>query len=68
MKKEIEMWLKVLTIVVWGLSTIVTCAGVWNYCPETFVKVLAGVLLCSNGYALYRLGKTIKPEELQNKE
>ena len=58
-KKRMVLGLDVLAIVVAALAVIAVCAGVWNYCPEPFVKVLAGVLFLADGYLIYRFAKKI---------
>lgn len=62
-KSNVAAGAKVLALVVFGLLTIATCAGVWNYCPEIFVKYLAGALFASNGFAIYKLAKKANKSE-----
>lgn len=56
---------KKLALIVYALLTIITCAGVWNYCPETTVNILSTALLACNGLAIVRLWKKseTKPAE-----
>lgn len=61
-KNRVKWGLDVLAIVIAVLVVIAVCAAVWNYCPEPFVKVLAGVLLIANGYLIYRFAKKIRNE------
>lgn len=62
-KKDVAEWLKSLALCVWGVATVVTCAGVWNKCPEAFYKATAVVLFVANGYAIYRKAKLINKNE-----
>ena len=62
-KKRMKWGLDVLAIFIAALLVIAVCAGVWNYCPEPFVKVLAGVLFAADGYLIYRFAKKIHDEE-----
>ena len=68
-KPTIKKYIRVFALIVGALLTIITCAGVWNYCPDVFVKVCAILLFCANGYALVRYGMSIanidvpKPKE-----
>ena len=39
---------KVAALILYLLVTIVTCAGVWNYCKEYFVIVGSVILLVIN--------------------
>lgn len=59
-KKRMKWGPDVLLIVMAALITIAVCSGVWNYCPEPFIKVLAGVLFAINGYIIYRFAKKLK--------
>ena len=58
-KTRLEMGAKVVALFLFGLLTIITCAGVWNYCPETWVKWCAGALFVCNGIGIYFLAKRI---------
>ena len=64
-KSNIREGLMKLALAAYAILTIATCAGVWNYCPETAVKVMAGVLFACNGLAVVRLWKKseTKPSE-----
>jgi hypothetical protein len=61
-KNNLKLGLKKLALIVYAFLTIGTCAGVWNYCPETTVKVLAGILFVCNGFAIVRLWKKTDKE------
>ena len=63
MDNNIKKGLKVLGLAIYGILTIMTCAGVWNYNPEGFIKWCALALgLCNAGVIVY-LAKTIKTGE-----
>lgn len=63
MGNNIKKGLKVLVLAIYGLLTIATCAGVWNFNPEGFIKWCALALgLCNAGVIVY-LAKTIKTGE-----
>ena len=64
-KSIIKEGLAKLALVLYALITIITCAGVWNFCEEGFVCLMAGVLLACNGLAIVRLWKKseTKPSE-----
>lgn len=64
-KSIIKEGLAKLALVIYALLTIATCAGVWNYCPETTVNILSTALLACNGLAIVRLWKKseTKPSE-----
>ena len=63
MDNNIKKGLKVLVLAIYGLLTIATCAGVWNFNPEGFIKWCALALgLCNAGVIVY-LAKTIKTGE-----
>ena len=51
--------LKIAALVLWGILTIITCAGVWNANPEGFVKWCAAALLLTNGIVLWRFAKKL---------
>ena len=61
-KTRLEMGAKVIALVIFGMLTIVVCAGVWNYCPEAWVKWAAGALFACNGFAIYKLGKKVSED------
>lgn len=56
------MGAKVIALVVYGMLTIVTCSGVWNHCPEGWVKVCAAFLMAGSAYGIYRIGKVVSKE------
>lgn len=58
-KTRLEMGALVLALVIFGMLTIVTCAGVWNHCPEVWVKWCAGGLFACNAAAIFVLGKKV---------
>lgn len=64
-KSIIKEGLAKIALVLYALITIITCAGVWNFCEEGFVCLMAGVLLACNGLAIVRLWKKseTKPSE-----
>lgn len=63
-KNRMKWGLDVLAIAIAIITVIAVCAGVWNYCPEPFVKVLAGVLFLADGYLIYRFAKRIRKSNL----
>jgi len=73
-KTDLLLFAKLGVLVVWGILTIITFAGVLNYCPETFVKWCAGILLVCNGFIFWRFAKRLTDErnakikEIQDKE
>ena len=54
-KNRIEKGVTIFLLAVFALITIVTCVGVWNFCPEPFVKWCAGILMAANGLAIYAI-------------
>lgn len=63
-KKRMKWGLDVLACIIAALVVIAVCAGVWNYCPEPFIKVLAVVLFLADGYLIYRFAKLIRNSNL----
>ena len=63
-KNRMKWGLDVLAIFVAAIVVIAVCAAVWNYCPEPFVKVLAGVLFIADGYLIYRFAKKLRESNL----
>lgn len=59
-KNRVVWGLEVAALVLYVLITIATCAGVWNFCPEKFVKVLAGILFLVNGYAAFQKARKLR--------
>lgn len=53
---------KVFALVIYVILTIATCAGVWNFCPEPFVKWCAGFLFAANGLIAYLTFKWIRKD------
>ena len=73
-KTRIEMGLKVLALVLWGLTLIITCAGLWNAAVKTkqvegfyiFTSIVAFII---NGLAIYVRARSISNEyETDKKE
>ncbi|MCR5548078.1 MAG: hypothetical protein K6F25_04940 [Bacteroidales bacterium] len=64
-KSIIKEGLVKIALVLYALITIITFAGVWNFCEEGFVCLMAGVLFACNGLAIVRLWKKseTKPSE-----
>jgi len=54
---NILKWVKLIAIALYCILTFATCAGVWNFCPEPFVKWCAGFLFAANGLAIYAIAK-----------
>lgn len=52
--KSLNFLLRVLALFIYGFISVVTCATVWNSRPGVFLSVVAGVLLATNGYVIYR--------------
>ena len=50
---------KIVALVLWAGMTIITCSGVWNFCTEPFVNWVAGGLLATNGFAIYKKFKNV---------
>lgn len=62
-QSRIAKGIKVVLLAIYGILTIMTCAGVWNFNPEGFIKWCALALgLCNAGVIVY-LAKTIKTGE-----
>lgn len=61
-QKNVSAGVKVLILFLYALLTIATCAAVWSFCPEVFVKLLAGALFACNGFAIYKLAKKVHKE------
>lgn len=59
---NIVKWVKVIVLALYCLLTIATCAGVWNFCPEPFVKWCAGFLFAANGFIAYLTFKWIRKD------
>lgn len=59
-KNRIECGLEILALAVWAFATIVTCAAVWNYCTELFPCIVSGILLVTNGFAIYRKMRAVR--------
>jgi Pyruvate/2-oxoacid:ferredoxin oxidoreductase delta subunit len=62
-KSRIAKGVKIIALVIYGMLTIATCAGVWNFCPERAVKLFSAALFAANGGVIWYLAKTIKTDE-----
>ena len=62
-KSRIAKGVKIIALITYGMLTIATCAGVWNFCPERAVKLFSAALLIANCGAIWCLAKTIKTDE-----
>lgn len=54
-----KLFAKMAFLFVWGMLTIVTFAGVLNYCPEAVVKWCAAIVLVMNGLIIWRYAKRL---------
>ena len=61
-KTIIRAWLAKVGLAVYLILTIATCAGVWNFCQETAVKVMAGAVLLCNVFIVVKLWKKSTPQ------
>lgn len=61
-KNEFAFFAKMAFLFVWGMLTIVTFAGVLNYCPEAFVKWCAGIVFAMNGIIIWRYARRLVKE------
>lgn len=61
-KLRLAYGLKIAALAIWALLTIITCAGVWNFNPEGFVKWSALALLIVNFVFIIVLGKKFNTE------
>lgn len=59
-KSRISAWLCAVVVAIWALLLIITCAGVWNSKPDTFVGICAGLLALVNAYCIYKFIKAEK--------
>lgn len=60
--------LVIIGLFILGLLTIATCAGVWNYCPEPFVKWCAGFLFAAVGVFIFFVARRISADNKALKE
>jgi len=67
-KIRVMKGIKVIALVIYGILTIATCAGVWNFCPEKAVKVFAGLLLCANALVIYVIAKKVPVEKKEEEK
>ena len=51
-KEAMYKWLKSIALGLWGIITIIACAGVWNSDAASFVKVMTAVLFAINAAAI----------------
>lgn len=56
-KKRIVKGAKILALTLFAIITIANCVGVWYFCPESFVKWCAGILMAVNAVAIYVIAK-----------
>ena len=61
-KLRLAYALTIAAIAIWAMLTIITCAGVWNFDPEGFVKWAALALLICNGLVIFFYGKRLNKE------
>lgn len=61
-KIRVTLGVEIIALVIWGLLTIATCAGVWNFCPEGAVKWFATALFLANGAAIFFIAKNLKKQ------
>lgn len=61
-KLRLAYGLKIAALAIWAMLTIITCAGVWNFDPEGFVKWAVLALLICNGLVIFFYGKRLKKE------
>lgn len=61
-KNNIREGLAKIALAIYALLTIATCAGVWNFCEEPAVKVMAGLLFACNAVVAVKLWKKSDPE------
>lgn len=61
-KLRLAYGLKIFALAIWAVLTIITCAGVWNFNPEGFVKWAALALLICNGLVIFFYGKRLNKE------
>ena len=61
-KLRLAYGLKIAALAIWAMLTIITCAGVWNFDPEGFVKWAALALLICNGLVIFFYGKRLNKE------
>ena len=60
LKRTLILFAKVLSLVLYAMITIATCAAAWNGRPGTTISIAAGILLAVNGYVIYRKVKKLK--------
>ena len=53
------MFLKVATLIVWGLVAIITSATALNAGPGAFLSAIAVLNLAVNGVAIYKAAKNV---------
>lgn len=62
-KLSLVLYAKLTVLFIWGALAIINFAGVMNYCPESFVKWCAAILLIGNGVLIWRYGKRLVDEK-----
>lgn len=65
--KSFTLFLNVAALILYGIATIATCAGVWNN-PDAnpALYVIAGILFLANGYVIYRRAKEMEKQIKDN--
>lgn len=68
-KTRIEMGLKVIALVIWGMFIIFTCAGVWNYADDLkgaegfrFVLVSSIAAFIISGVGFFFIARRVKKD------
>lgn len=61
-KTRLEMGAKVITLFIFGVLTIIVCAGILNTCPEVWVKWCAGFLLLFTAAAIFFTAKKVNAQ------
>jgi hypothetical protein len=62
-KKRTTIGAKRIALAAYALLTIAVCAGVWNFCPETAVKIGAGLLSVANAISIVAMWKKSGEDE-----
>ena len=61
-----KAFLLTAALFLYGLTTVATCAAVWNADTKPVLDVIAGLLLALNGYVIYRRAKSMEKEIKEN--
>ena len=64
-KEALYKWLKSIGLGLWGLITIIACAGVWNSDAAGFVKAMTAVLFAINAAAIAIVAVKYQPYKKQ---